>query len=200
MLLLAAYAAVSWFAIYRLRRRWAGVGMLGLSLAGVALISYLDIMIHRLIVGGDPGLIFQFILASEAAIILLVGAMLLLVPRGRAVLPCRGCGYELQGLDDANPRCPECGIEHAARRPRAGRCVQCNATLRAEVANLLHPSSLDTRCGVAPRAQMRSTGTTCEGCAIGQATRGGRAELAPIAERDASGSQSRSSGVAAMAT
>lgn len=132
MLLLAAYAALSWYAILRKRRTWAGLALLILSLAGVAVLAYLDLMLHRLLVGGPPGIGFQLILASEAAIILGVGTMLLLMPRDRAAVPCRGCGYELRGLDDANPRCPECGLENAARRPREGRCVECDAPIDSE--------------------------------------------------------------------
>lgn len=152
MLLLAAYAALCWFAIFRKRRTWAGAALLILSLAGVAVLAYLDLMLHRFLVGGRPSIAFQLILASEAAIILGVGTMLLLLPRDRAAVPCRGCGYELRGLDDANPRCPECGLEHAARQPREGRCVDCDAPVEREAGELARacarcrpPSPLESR-------------------------------------------------------
>jgi hypothetical protein len=143
MLLLAAYAAITWYAIYLKRRTWAGVALLILSLVGVALLAYLDLMLHRFLVGGAPGIGFQLILVSEAALILAVGTMLVVLPRERAALPCRACGYELRGLDDSNPRCPECGLEHAARRPRAGRCGQCDGELTSSPGG---ESSIPDRC------------------------------------------------------
>ncbi len=185
MLLLAAYAAITWYAIFLKRRTWSGLALLILSLVGVAVLAYLDLTLHRYLVGGSPSIGFQLILASEAFMILAVGTMLLVLPRERAAVPCRACGYELRGLDDANPRCPECGLEHAARRPRAGRCVQCDEHLPEGV------EALDTvvpccercaeSCGKSEAKGASATGGLGAGSAIAGAELDGQEAISPEA-------------------
>jgi hypothetical protein len=75
---------------------------------------------YSTLAGMSPGSLvsLQLLLWMEAGAVAVVGGFIVLLPRRNAVMPCRKCGYELKGLEDENPRCPECGKEHAAFEPK----------------------------------------------------------------------------------
>lgn len=123
MLLLPIYVAIVTFACYRWRRRFLGFIWLTLALLGVYLLALLDRAINRM-AGNDPSISFiRYLLILEGLMVLVFGGAVVVLPRQRAAMPCRGCAYELMGLEQDNPTCPECGLEHAARKPRP--CAAC---------------------------------------------------------------------------
>ncbi|MFO0857693.1 MAG: hypothetical protein U0640_10100 [Phycisphaerales bacterium] len=115
MMILPLYALLIWYYCFRHRRRLLGWCALALGLLGMATISMLERTI-RAWAGGESGAFtsFQFILYGEMIIVTVGGLFIVLLPRRDAEVPCRKCGYELHGLEEKNPRCPECGLDAAA--------------------------------------------------------------------------------------
>jgi len=64
----------------------------------------------------NDGKLFDYLLIVEAVITCVVGVFLACLPRNIAKRPCRKCGYELAGLENANPTCPECGLLFAYKQ------------------------------------------------------------------------------------
>ncbi|CAG0987542.1 hypothetical protein PHYC_02107 [Phycisphaerales bacterium] len=120
MFLFPLYAALVWYGCFRWRRRFLGFASLAAGVMGVAFLAGVDVVVTRWLTHQFPKPLFLLMLAAEAGIILPVGLFVVMMPRERIELPCRGCGYELEGLETANPTCPECGLIHARRR--CGRC------------------------------------------------------------------------------
>lgn len=116
-MILPLYALLVWFHCFKRRRRLMGWVALSLGVLGMATISMLERTIREWS-GGEPGPFnsFQFILYGETFIVTIGGIFILLLPRRDAEVPCRKCGYELSGLEDHNPRCPECGQDSAAHK------------------------------------------------------------------------------------
>jgi len=112
------YAALVWYGCFRWRRRPQAFLSILAGLTGVAIFSELHAALNRLLDGGWSGHTLRVMLIAEAAIILLVGGYLAVLPQGRVHLPCRRCRYELRGLEHENPTCPECGLPHAVRKVR----------------------------------------------------------------------------------
>lgn len=119
------YAVLVWYACFRWRRHFLGVASLLAGLGGLLVLAWLDVRIARWLTNQFPMPGFLLLLAGEGMIVLLIGTYLVAMPRERVRVPCRGCGYELDGLETANPRCPECGLGHAAARPVRGACRRC---------------------------------------------------------------------------
>jgi hypothetical protein len=132
------YAVFVWYLCFKHRRQWIGVLSLIAGLTFVAILGRLyESMIawakasgNQLFDGRSDGRMFTFLLVLEAAIVLVVGVFLLCLPRIIAVRPCRKCTYELSGLDDPNPTCPECGLKFAVTKPTL--CPMCNITPLAD--------------------------------------------------------------------
>lgn len=129
MLLFALYAFGVWLLCFRWRRQWQGFVALASGVLLVVTLAMLDRRLREW--GGERGSGFtslQFLLWVESGIIALVGLFICVLPKGYAKVPCRKCGYELAGLEQENPRCPECGIEFAvtapAKRPQALRAAE----------------------------------------------------------------------------
>lgn len=118
MFVFPVYAALVWYACFRWRRQFLGFAALGAGVMGVLLLAMLDVVVTRWLTHQVTKPLFVLLLLAEAGIILPVGAFVVMMPRERVELPCRACGYELLGLEIANPTCPECGLEHAARKLR----------------------------------------------------------------------------------
>lgn len=118
MLLFPIYAAMVWYACYRWRRRFLGWAAYGAGVAGILLLLVADIRLMRLVFNQTPAPSFLLLLGAEAVMVAVIGLLVVTAPRERPVVPCRACGYELDGLDDPNPRCPECGTAEAAKRRR----------------------------------------------------------------------------------
>jgi hypothetical protein len=137
VILFLFYAVLVWFFCFRWRRQW--MGLVAVS-AGVACVFLMSMMVHSISrwfqraglgTGADVRL-FDYLLMVEAGVVGVVGLFIVFLPRERVETPCRRCGYELAGLEVANPTCPECGLAYAAVRVRRGRCVGCGR--RAEAA------------------------------------------------------------------
>lgn len=118
MFLFPLYAALVWYACYRWRRRFLGYAALLAGVGLVTLLIWLDIALMRWVFDETAGPLIIMLLAAEAAAVLVVGSFLVFLPREQPLLPCRSCGYELDGLEHENPRCPECGLPEAVRRVR----------------------------------------------------------------------------------
>ncbi len=126
LILFPIYALLVWYACLRWRRQLMGVAALLLGLALIGLLARLDIAVRQALHLPDNGPLFRFMLYAEAVIVALVGGLLVfLPPRKLAKVPCRRCGYELHGLDEANPTCPECGTEFAAIKVELAPCAGC---------------------------------------------------------------------------
>lgn len=119
MILFPIYAAIVLYGVVRLRRRFLGLALLAASLLGLALLAWIDVTVGRWITGKPPMPLFRLLLCVEAGILFPLGLYLWTVRRERVELPCRKCGYELQGLEVANPTCPECGLAFAAEEVTA---------------------------------------------------------------------------------
>lgn len=145
MILFLVYALFVWYLCFKHRRQWLGVLCLICALTFVAILGRLYESVidwarasgNHLFDGRSDGRMFNFLLVLESGIILVVGVFLLCLPRITASLPCRKCGYELSGLDESNPTCPECGLLFAARKPTA--CPVCGKNTMAEA----HTSACD---------------------------------------------------------
>lgn len=129
MVLFPLYAILVWSFSWRFRRSWIAFAAVAVGVLGVVLVG----MLHRLSGVIFPTLVnarlFSMLLGVEGACILVVGFYIALLPRQRIDLPCRRCGYELSGLDEPNPVCPECGLPHAVRRVKPKPCRGCGAVL-----------------------------------------------------------------------
>lgn len=119
MMIFPLYALFIWYLCFKHRRRWQGVVAWLAGIVGVVTFAVLDVRI-RTWLGFQPGalLSLQLLLWMEAGAVALVGGFIVILPRRSAFVPCRKCGYELRGLEEENPRCPECGLEHAAFKPK----------------------------------------------------------------------------------
>ena len=134
MVLFLFYAVFIWHLCFRFRRQWKGLAALTCGMLLLWLASDLYRMAIRwakathntLLDTGHDGKLFLMLLALEAVIVAVVGIFFWCLPRHRAVKPCRRCKYELEGLDDDNPTCPECGLHAAAAKVRRRHCPSCN--------------------------------------------------------------------------
>jgi hypothetical protein len=119
MMLFPLYALFVCFLCFKHRRRWRGIAAWAAGVVSIVTFAVLDSHI-RTWMGFSPGSLvsLQLLLWMEAGAVAVVGGFIVLLPRRNAVMPCRKCGYELKGLEDENPRCPECGKEHAAFEPK----------------------------------------------------------------------------------
>src|SRR5262245_59091878 len=111
MILFPIYAVVIWYLCFRWRRQWIGWGCLVLGLAGVGLLGWVHRTLNTAFFGEDVNpLLFQILLVAEAALVLVMGGFSVTLPIEVAEVPCRRCHYDLAGLEDDNPTCPECGM------------------------------------------------------------------------------------------
>ncbi len=129
MVIFPMYAVLVWSFTWRWRRSWPAFAALLLGVLGVALVAVLHECSRLVFPVALHGPLFPLLLAVEGIAITVVGLFICTLPRDRAELPCRRCRYELRGLDDANPTCPECGIAHAARKVRPRPCRACGGVL-----------------------------------------------------------------------
>jgi hypothetical protein len=131
VILFPIYAVLVWALAWRWRRSWLGYVAVLMGLLGVGLLGLLyrfSVMVYPAYLEGP---IFPLLLATEAVTVLVVGTFIVCLPRHRVDRPCRRCRYELSGLEEENPTCPECGIAHAARKVRPRRCRRCASVLYA---------------------------------------------------------------------
>ncbi|GEM_PF-1184547 len=118
MMLLPLYALLTWYFCFRYRRQLAGWAALGVSLTLIATLMEIEQRVRTWVGANENAFTsLQFVLWGEVIIVGLGGAFILCLRRGGAEIPCRKCGYELAGLEDENPKCPECGQADAAFKP-----------------------------------------------------------------------------------
>jgi ribosomal protein S27AE len=87
----------------------------------------------------------DFLLWVEFIAIGGIGLFLVCLPSHAAHVPCRKCGYELEGLEDTNPTCPECGLAFAARKLKPMKCGACGAR------SLMDPEKPRCSCTIGQR-------------------------------------------------
>lgn len=110
---LAAYAVVIWWAAYVFRRRWPSFAIVLAGTAGVLLLiggapSGHVLEPGRLVIeaSGRPTLL-QIIAGAYDLLILSVGLLIAIQPRGSYANACHRCRYDLTG--NLSGLCPECG-------------------------------------------------------------------------------------------
>lgn len=125
MILLSLYALVVWWVAAKHRRTWKA--FVFTAAGGAFVLPLVDPLVYLVwwMMGEKPVWLFPFMYAY-AAVLLVVGCMLSVLPRGPRGVPCQACGYDLTG--NATGLCPECGREvpgdvqpatAASRRARA---------------------------------------------------------------------------------
>jgi len=123
------YGVLVWWLVFRGRRRWSGLGWL---VAGESVIVALAIFHVHLGRWGDIQIqSLQLLLYSYAGLLALVGLFLFVQPRIYAVRGrrlCRACGYDLVGMLEEAPVCPECGTTYD---PSLFKPARPNQTVRA---------------------------------------------------------------------
>ena len=133
VILFLFYAAFVWYLCFKHRRDWRGLLALGVGMALLWLAADLYRLAIRwaksanstLVDTRHDGKLFLMLLALEAVVVVVVGLFFWCLPRDVRIRPCRRCKYELDGLDDDNPRCPECGLAAAAVKVRTRKCPAC---------------------------------------------------------------------------
>jgi hypothetical protein len=116
VILLAAYAVFVWYLAVRYRREWRGFASVALGVVVLLAISRPAIGEHALGALLPSGLRTGYrhlliLLIPEAGLVGLIGFFIASLPRRESATACKGCGYELSGLDPRGLRCPECGRE-----------------------------------------------------------------------------------------
>lgn len=109
MILPVVYAVLTWYAAVRWRRRWPSFLLVGLSISFLFLLGRLG---HAW--QGHFPLAFRtsFVLFWPYAFLVAgIGLYICFLPRRHHEYQCRGCGYDLSGLDHQSLVCPECGDE-----------------------------------------------------------------------------------------
>lgn len=139
VILFAIYAALVWYGCWRYRRRWQGVVWFATAIFGMYFLWRLYTALVRFSKGAWDTSSMLLLFGAEAFIVIMVGGTLLAVRRDKVERPCRRCRYELKGLEELNPQCPECGLAWAHRKPRRGRCIGCGRRIAGR--------SSTARCG-----------------------------------------------------
>jgi hypothetical protein len=116
VILLAAYAVFVWYLAVRYRRQWRGFASVALGVVVLLAISRPAIGEHALSSVLPGGLRIGYrhlliLLIPEAALVGLIGFFIASLPRNESSTACRGCGYDLGGLNPLGLMCPECGRE-----------------------------------------------------------------------------------------
>jgi predicted RNA-binding Zn-ribbon protein involved in translation (DUF1610 family) len=116
LIILPIYAIAVWTAIAVFRRRWEGVAITLLSVLPVWWLTHLCVQ-HIPLKPGEPRPTWLYIIAmGYAALILVIGLVIVVQRRQARLSDCRGCGYDLAGAGGLS--CPECG--------EAVRCTACH--------------------------------------------------------------------------
>jgi hypothetical protein len=115
VILFALYAMLVWYLAARWRRRPLGIVVVLTGAGAAAMGGWLapDALI-------SPDV--RVLLKGEAGIILLVGLLILAMPRRDPVLACAGCGAAFTGVRRRVQACERCGT-------LSGHCEYCGYTL-----------------------------------------------------------------------
>lgn len=116
MFLFGLYTVVVWWLAFEWRRRFLGV--VSVVMGGLGLLG-----VHWLInaVSKEPSPVIDVLLVPYAALLLVVGMYIVILPRPKTPLSCKACAYDMAGHETADARCPECGLDDAAHRPHVRR-------------------------------------------------------------------------------
>ena len=162
MFIFIVYAVLVWWGAYHWRRHVLGFASV---LVGVGL-CVLAGMAHTWLGNMTEGQIFmpvfQGLLYPSTALLLMVGACFVFAPvhtGGRAAMNstlCRGCGYDLAGLERRVRRCPECALPRSWARDER-HCLHCDL----DITHLAVNASECPGCGAHPR--MRARRSTASG-------------------------------------
>ncbi|MEO0483015.1 MAG: hypothetical protein AAF138_05285 [Planctomycetota bacterium] len=109
-MLFPLYGVLVWWLVFRGRRRWSGLGWLAAGEAVLAMVALFHAQLGKW--GSIQIESLQLLLYSYAGLLALVGVFLFVQPRVYAVRGrrlCRACGYDLVGIIEDKPTCPECG-------------------------------------------------------------------------------------------
>ncbi|MFN7021445.1 MAG: hypothetical protein ACK4WH_08980 [Phycisphaerales bacterium] len=165
MILPVIYACLMWFFAAKYRRQWPGVLTVVLGLSVLALIGSTSLTDDRgaassgalftIPVGLRHGLrLFMVLLVPYGAMVGLVAVFLVCLPRPKFMTGCKGCGYDLSGLNPLGLICPECGLVQGPYR-----CLRCAHDLRGlEPAGLVCPNCAEPWTG--PGSGRESDGVT----------------------------------------
>lgn len=121
MLLFVLYAVLVWYACARWRRRWLGFACALVGAAGVVGVAIFHIHLNRWSGGRIYLPVLQSLLYPYGVLLLVMGLYIACLPRSRPAISCRRCHYDLAGLEEDEPRCPECGLVAADPRKRHAR-------------------------------------------------------------------------------
>lgn len=124
MLFFVIYAVLVWYASARWRRRWLGFLCVLGGVGGVVAVAIFHIHLNRWTGGRLYLPVLQSLLYPYGVLLGVMGFYIACLPRSQPAVSCRRCHYDLAGLEEEDPRCPECGLAQAAPRKRhakAGR-------------------------------------------------------------------------------
>lgn len=124
MFLFGLYTVVVWWFTFVWRRRWQG--WLGLIVGFFGLLVLRNLMARIKVEGIATSPLVEILLIPYAAVLALIGAFILVMPRPHESHLCQSCGYDMAGLD-RRATCPECGrfdaitpgVRHNAPAPPA---------------------------------------------------------------------------------
>lgn len=109
------YAILVWYLAIRWRRRVRGMLALIAGMAGIVVMGYFHALLSRWTDGAVYLPLLQIMLYPYGLLVGGAGLFMLCLPRHRPVAYCKGCGYDLAGLDPEIDRCPECGSTRLVR-------------------------------------------------------------------------------------
>lgn len=134
LILPVIYACVVWYVAMRWRRRWpsfmaVGASVMLLGAVGIGLRS-----VHAAVeFGAQPSLsitgplrnpVVEALLWPYTGMVMAVGVYIACLPRSApSEAHCRGCHYDLSGMNPEGLVCPECGAAQEYR------CLACNCDL-----------------------------------------------------------------------
>jgi len=143
VILFAFYAGLVWYGAIRRRREVMGFVYTLLGVLGVALLGYIHYLLNIWSNGALCLPLLQSMLYPFGILILVMGVFLACLPPKYSGTNCRGCGYDLRGLETDDRVCPECATRHVLFHGTGEACRGCGGELRARE----HDQSLCGRCG-----------------------------------------------------
>lgn len=107
------YAILTWYAAMRWRRRWPAFACVGVS-------TFLLVLTINLLRAFGEGVRREYghalvLLVPYTVVVAGIGLYIACLPRRLTSTQCRGCGYDLAGLDPVGLNCPECSAPWRGR-------------------------------------------------------------------------------------
>lgn len=118
MFFFVAYAVLIWYWCVRWRRHWlSALATLG-GVAGVVAVGFFHYRLNIWTHGKIFLPVLQSILYPYGVMLFVVSVYISCLPVARPKVHCRRCFYDLAGLEEELPTCPECGLAKAPRVER----------------------------------------------------------------------------------